>query len=274
MPEYIEYQGARIPLSKGNRVPRDLYNLPDDEIDDFAAGTWFDGDGTVFEPGSFGSGVPYGDRLPVLGIEECKDRTEWAEAHNATLFDVAKRHKIPCKNQGSRPFCWGYGACTAYELNYAARYDRYVELSPDLTCAEATGGRSRGGWANEFLKVAEKRGIAPQSMVQRQTLRYRDYDTPEINAERQKYKPTEWVDYRRGDSAALRSACVSNIASGIGLMVWGHLMAVAGWTYNEKHGELWLIRNSHSSRFGNDGWYFTDNAGMSSNGGGSAVLVA
>ena len=271
MPDYIDYCGARIPVHTGKSA-RGLYNLPDDEIDHFRNGTNFTEDGSLFVEGE-GFGTPFEERMPTIPLAEAKERAEFLEANGATLFDVARRLNIPCKNQNGLPFCWGYGALTAYELNYAGRYNRYTELSADLTCAEATGGRSRGGWANEFLKVAEKRGIAPQSMVKHHDRNFRKYDTPEVNAERAKYIPTEWLDFKRGDMDALRSCLVSNIAAGMGLMWWGHLVAFAGWTWRPKYGELWLYRNSHSKRFGNDGWAFCT-TGPATHGGGSAVLVA
>lgn len=270
MPDFIDYCGDRIPLHTGNSA-RGLYNMPDDQIDHFRNGTLFTEEGDLYQGEGFGT--DYGDRMPLIDVKEARERAEFSEASGATLYQLAKRFEVPCKNQNGLPFCWGYGACTAYELNYLARYNRYVELSPDLTCAEATGGRSRGGWASEFFDVAEKRGIAPQSMVKRHDRNFRAYDTPEINAERAKYIPTDWLNFKRGDMAALRSALVSNIAGGMGLMWWGHLVAFAGWTWREKYGELWLYRNSHDKRFGKDGWAFCT-TGPATHGGGSAVLVA
>lgn len=270
MPDYIEYCGHRIPVHTGKSA-RGLYNLPDSDIDHFRCGTKFTEEGDLFEGEPPGSA--YGDRMPMFDLQECKERAEFAEAHDATIFSMWARLVRACKNQNGWPFCWGYGGCTAYEWNWCLRHGFWTDLSPEVTCLEATGGRIRGGWAKEWFEAAEKNGIVPQSMVTPRDRRQHRTVSAEAQEARKQYVPDEVVHFRRGDMDSLRSSLVSNIASGIGLMWWGHLVAFGGWTWREKYGGLWLYQNSHSDRFGMKGWAFTTD-GPATHGGGSALLVA
>ncbi len=169
--------------------------------------------------------------------------------------------------------CWGYGACSALEAALLVAGRPYVQLSPESVCAPVTGGRSRGGWAKEWLEYALKHGVAKQSTWKPHDRNYRSYDTPEIREERKEAMPLEVVHIRSGDMHALLSASVTNQASGIGLMWWGHLIMFGLPYFHDKYGWLYGERNSHGSRFGYKGWLFHTEA-SARHGGGSIVRVA
>lgn len=74
-----------------------------------------------------------------------------------------------------------------------------------------------------------------------------------------------------GDMLALQSILASNFAAGVGLMFWGHLVAVSGLTFSDKLGPLYLFRNSHGKNFGVEGWCFMTEF-VANHGGGTVIM--
>lgn len=266
--EYVDYDGHRIPICTGKSA-RAFYNMPQDEIDRLKCGTEFDEDGDCTQ----GFGTPFEEAFGYVDEHECKERAEYLMRNQASILHLFEEHNVPCKYQNGLPYCWGYGACSALEAALLVAGRPYVQLSPESVCAPVTGGRSRGGWAKEWLEYALKHGVAKQSTWKPHDRNYRSYDTPEIREERKEAMPLEVVHIRSGDMHALLSASVTNQASGIGLMWWGHLIMFGLPYFHDKYGWLYGERNSHGSRFGYKGWLFHTEA-SARHGGGSIVRVA
>lgn len=260
----------RIPVMTGKSA-RAFYNLPDDEIDRLRCGTKFTNDGECMDPDGF-RGSPFESRFQRFDDQECRERAEFLEQNEASILHLFEDNKVPVKNQNGHGYCWGYGAASAYEANRLVAGSEYVELNPHSVCSEVKRGRDQGGWANEFLRHAQEAGVVPASHWRAHDRNYRAYDTPEVRAERSKYKPDEWVDIPRGDMPALRSLLASNFGCGMGLMWWGHLVAFLAVTWSDKHGWLYLQRNSHGPRFGWNG-YCWHSESSARHGGGSTVMT-
>ena len=218
--KYHEYDGVKIPVMEGKSA-RSFYNLPDEEIDKQRCDTWFNEGGDCMEPGGF-RGTAFEDAFEYLSDDECRELVEIQKKNRSGLFHLFRDHKVPVKNQGPNGYCWGYGACTAYEAALLVRDRDYTELSPDSVCAPVKRGRDQGGWASEFLEYADDHGIAPQTMWKKHDRNYRKYDTPEVNEARKEFIPDEWVNLKRGDMQAVRTLLATNNGCGLGLMWWYH----------------------------------------------------
>ena len=268
--DYHVYDGMRIPVMTGENA-RAFYNLRDDEIDRLRCGTLFTSDGDCMGPGGF-FGTPFESRFTPLSDQECRERAEFAERNKASLLHLFEVNNVPVKNQNGHGYCWAYGAVSAYEANRLAQGMPYVELNPHSVAAPVKRGRDQGGWASEALRYAQESGIVTAATWKGHDRDYRRYETAEVKAERDLYKPTEWVDIPRGDMPALRSLLVSNFACGMGLMWWRHLIAFLAASWSDKHGWLYLQRNSHGPNFGWKG-YCWHNESSATHGGGSVVMA-
>lgn len=267
--QFHEYAGVRIPVMT-SKSARPFYNLPDSEIDKMRGGTLFTDEGECFEPGGF-RGTAFEDRFSYLDEREIRERAEFLEREGASIFHLFRDHKVPVKNQGPNGYCWAYGTCTAMEANRLVRGFDYVELSADSVAAPVKRGRDQGGWGTEFYEYATIHGVAPQSMWKLHDRGYKKYETAEVEAERSKYVPEESIDMKPGDMLALQSILASNFAAGVGLMFWGHLVAVSGLTFSDKLGPLYLFRNSHGKNFGVEGWCFMTEF-VANHGGGTVIM--
>lgn len=268
--DFHEYGGVRIPVMTGKSA-RAFYNLPDDEIDKLRCGTDFDEFGSCLEQG-FGS-TPFADKFTYLDEQETRERAEFLERTEASIFHLFNQHKVPCKDQNGHGYCWGYGTETAREANWLVRGGQYIEFNPHSVCAPVKNGRDQGGWGSDYWKYANTVGVLPASIYKGHDRDFRKYDTPENNAIRAKYRHGEAVELPRGDMPALRSIAASNMGAGVGWMWWSHLIAVLGVSYSDKLGWLYLFRNSHSSRFALDGWCFATES-VATHGGGTVILTA
>ena len=169
--------------------------------------------------------------------------------------------------------CWSYGAISAVEANRLVQGIPYLEFSPHSVAAGHMKGADRGGWASMALEWAQKYGIVPDSMWPKHSRNHRLWDQSNIAEEAAKYKPLEWVNIPEGDMQALRSLLAMNMACGMGLMWWGHLIMFGIIDWSDKYGWLYGQRNSHGPNFGASGWAFHTEA-SAKHGGGSTVLVA
>lgn len=268
--DFHQYAGVRIPVMTGKSA-RAFYNLPDSEIDKLRCGTNFDDDGRCLEQG-FGA-TPFEDRFKYLDEKQIREQAEFLERESASIFALFREHNVPVKNQNGHGYCWGYGTETAREGNWLVRNKEYIEFNPHSVCAPVKNGRDQGGWGSDYWKYAHETGVLPASVWKGHDRDFRSYDTPENNALRAKYRHGEAVELPRGDMHALQSVLASNFGAGVGLMWWGHLVGFLGLSFSDKHGPLYLFRNSHGPNFGVEGWCFATEP-VATHGGGTVILTA
>lgn len=271
--QYHTYDGLKIPVLTSTRRSElnRLYNMPQDEIDRMRCDTLFTDDGDCMEPGGF-RGVSMEDAgLPRFDDQEIRERLEFQKRERAGIAHLFRDHKVPAWHQNGHGYCWGYGAARALLAALLVEGLSFRDLDPHPTCAYAKGGRDVGGWASDFLKAADKVGVALAGMLPRHSLNPRNILKPEV--QETAVKPLEWVNIPRGDMPALRSLLVTNNAAGMGRMWWGHLYADIALDWSDKLGWLYLGDNSHGRRFGLNGWFW-QTEDVARHGGGSTVRVA
>lgn len=268
---YHKYGGVRIPVITGKSA-RAAYNLPDDQIDQLRCDTLFDGDGDCRGDGF--RGTPFeSSGIPVLDEQECKERAEFLEREKASILHLFEANAVPVKDQNGHGYCWAYGAISALEAAWLVSGRAYRELDPHSIASYVKNGRDQGGWANQALKPATDMGVVPAGVWPRHSRNHRLWNQQEIRDAAKPYRPLEWVDIPRGDMPILRSLLCSNMACGMGLMWWGHLIMFGVAAWSDRFGWLYGQRNSHGPRFGWKGWAFHTEA-SARHGGGSTVRVA
>lgn len=269
MPDIHVYDRFKIPLTNATstRQINALYNMSPDEIDELRCGT----EG-VWEPGGF-RGVPFDSVFDRLSDQECKEIIEFKKATGCSAIHLITDEHVPCKDQNGHGYCWAYGAISAYEYGRILQRLPYVRLSPHSVAAGYMKGADRGGWASMAFEWASKYGVVPDDLWPRHSRNYRLWDQPEIAEAAAQFKPFETVEIEPGDMQAVRTAMCKGLALGLGLMWWGHLLAFLELDWDPQLGWLYLERNSHTSRYGNDGfaWHTERSA---KHGGGSVVIVA
>ena len=163
--------------------------------------------------------------LPLIPRSEWADRIQEMEQTKSRLTDLGKQHGITVKSQDGIGYCWAFGTVTACEYARARMGLPHVELSATSVAGPIKNYADRGGWGKEAFDYIVPKGIAPTSMwPEVPTGRNPRYDTPESQAERQKFRFTEWFEIRRGDFDALMTALLNRMPAAIGLNWWGHLV--------------------------------------------------
>lgn len=269
MADIHQYGRHKIPLTNATstRQINALYNMRPDEIDDLRAGMI-----GPHEPGGF-RGVPFTSRFDYLTDAECKEIIEFKKAKAASALDLMIAAGVPCKDQNGHGYCWAYGAISAVEISRLMQGLPYIEFSPHSVAAGYMRGADRGGWASMAYEWAQEHGIVPDSLWPKHSRNHRLWSQSDIASAAAQYKPLEVVDIEKGDMQAVRTINCLGLACGLGLMWWGHLLCFLEVDWDPKLGWLYLERNSHTSRYGNDGYaWHTERSAK--HGGGSVCIVA
>lgn len=178
---------------------------------------------------------PYGSLrtsfdIPTIPRNEWRDRIEQKEKDRATLTEMMIHGGVQIKNQGSLPYCWIFGVTTAVEAGRAMAGLKHVSLSPASVGAKIKNWRSVGGWGSEGLEWGRQNGWVPSSLWPDASLN-RSNDNAAANAEREKYKVTEFYDIvnirsqrPRDRFERLATALLLGIPTACGYNWWGHLV--------------------------------------------------
>lgn len=181
--------------------------LPDD-ISQVAPGN--DGyeprDWTAHPLGGTGFAAPF--NLPEIPRNEWRDRIQHLKANKLRLLDLCEAKGVKPKHQGRTSTCWAYSVTMAQEVGRAADNQDHVPLSPASIAALITGYRDQGGWCSKALEAGAGTGWVPESLWPGTAVTARQYNTPQANAEREKYKATHWLDIDPRDSVSQIVACL------------------------------------------------------------------
>lgn len=272
MVAYHKYDGDKIPIITRKNGHRALYNMSPDEIDRMRCDTVFSEDGECMEPGGFQAADFESSGIKRLSEDEIREAVEYQKKNRSSLYHLLKDLKAPCEHQNGHGYCWAYGLVAALVAAIAFSLRRFVRLDAHSVAAGYMKGRDRGGWASMALEWIAKYGVVPFGVWPKHSRNHRLWEKAEIKEAAAKFRAPETFNIRSGDMQALDSCLAANIACGMGLMWWGHLVCFYAVDYSPEHGKLRLMRNSHGSRFGRDGWAWVAES-PARHGGGSAVRV-
>lgn len=269
--KFFDYGGLKIPIME-SKSANPFYNLSQDEIDKLRCGTLFSKrDGCV--RGKF-QGPSVEDEFSILTDAQVKSRVEFIIANKASIAHMMVDANVPCKDQNGHGFCWMYGCVSAVEGNRLVQGLPYTQLNPHTAAAGRTGGRDRGGFSDEGFEWLQDRGCVPSSIYSGHSLRESDsiWDDAEAAAAAAEYQVLDWAVFKNGDMVSLRSTLADLKASAIGLSWWGHMVVFVGLALHPDLGWIYLIRNSHGSKFGNNGFCFLTESVAKHMGGGVALV--
>lgn len=232
---------------------------PSDLIDGRHGGKGWEPRDFAAEPfGSMSLAVPLD--IPLIPRDEWDERIKDMEATKTRLTDLCDAAGLVVKNQQMTNYCWINAPVHLLEVLRVAQGQEYVSLSP-ASCggpitnyANARGNPAGvGGWGTKGLKYLAEKGAAPSHLWPDNTIDKR-LDTAAANAERPKYRVTEWYDVQPGSFDAVMTCLLLRIPVAIGLSWWGHEVSAVDPVKLDGRGQYGAtIDNSWGKQWGKNG---------------------
>lgn len=155
-------------------------------------------------------------------------RSEWS-ARLAEQVEKQSRvsdfQNFPPHDQDGLPTCWANGPAHAATTQRVIQGLPYVELSSNSIAVPISGGRS-GGWEGEALKYAVKHGFASVALWNNNDLNRRLNTDPNVIADRENYKPLEWVDCGN-DYDAYVTCALLGMPMAVAYNDWSHVVSLS-----------------------------------------------
>lgn len=189
-------------------------------------------------------GVPvFEDSFTAFSRQEIMDRAVALDEQEGQVCDLIDYQP---KNQNGLPYCWIYGCVGALEATRRVRGLPYEELSPESAGGPITGYRSRGGYGEEGLRYLSATGCCRQSLWPKQKIGSQANITPEVKADYEHHRITEWFDCQTGNVEQLWTMLVLGFPCPLGLDWWGHLIFACGVAVDRQANKIvgTTIRNS------------------------------
>lgn len=186
----------------------------------------------------------------LIPESEWRDRSAQQWKDESTLWHLTKG-EVPRKNQEQTNYCWINAPTWCTEAARCVMGLTYVELSPASVGGPIKGYRNQGGWGTEGLQYIADHGIVPASLWPCNAISAR-YNTAEANAERAKYRVTEWDDVPADSWKHLISMMLQNKPVAIGLDWWSHEVSAVAVVWEDNDWSL-IIANSWGD-WGDDGF--------------------
>lgn len=180
-------------------------------------------DYSLHPEGSFAAPFP----MPSVPRGEWRDRIEEIDKSGSSLRKLAEQAGMKPKNQQQTNYCWINAPVAGSELVRVYSGYPYVELSPASCGAKIKNFRNVGGWGSEGLKYIVEHGVTPASIWPCNAID-RKYDTPASDAERAKYRVTEWWELQERNFDQLMTCLLLGCPVAIGLNWWGHEVLAVG----------------------------------------------
>ena len=171
----------------------------------------------AFPEGVFADPLP----LPLIPRSEWRDRIEQMDREKRWPKDHKIAAGFKSLNQSSTNYCWINAPVQCVHYVRAMQGETHVPLSPASVGAPLKNYRNVGGWGSQGLLYMIDHGVAPQSLWPPNAID-RKYNTPEVQAERQKYKVDEWWELKQRSFDQLMTCLLLGYPVAIGLNWWRH----------------------------------------------------
>jgi len=191
--------------------------------------------------------------FPTIPRSEWVERIKTKEKTKSRISDIADQAGVKIKNQGNTNFCWCNAPVTCLELIRAVQGEPYVELSPASVACPINGFVNQGGWGTRALKYLMEHGAVPSRLWPSNAIS-REFDDAEANAERKKFRVSEWYDLEPGNFDQLATALLLGFPTAIGLSWWSHEVTAVELVKLDGDGRFGvLIQNSWGYDYGDRG---------------------
>lgn len=181
-------------------------NLPDDITQVAPGPDGYEPRDWVEHPlGGTGFAAPF--NLPEIPQSEWDDRINEQEKNGTGIEAICRVKGWRPKHQGRTSLCWMYSVTMAQEAGRCIDNQEHVPLSPASVAAYITGFKNRGGWCSKALEGGSTIGWSTEELWPGTAVTGRQYNTPEANAVREKYKATHWLDLQPRSNEQV-AACV------------------------------------------------------------------
>ncbi len=151
-------------------------------------------------------------------------RSEWVdrilEGKGTFLHDLTAGI-LPPHDQGTTNFCWAHGSVRAVEALRVYQGQSPLILSAESVAVPVTGGRNRGGSAEEALEQLSKFGCCRQEFWPNNDLNIRHAKTG-WEADAIDHVILKWADIENFEDQV--TLALHRIPVAIGLDWWGHLV--------------------------------------------------
>ena len=189
--------------------------------------------------------------LPLIKGSERDDLIEAQEKSKTTIPDLCDAAGLKVKNQASTNFCWINAPVHILEVDRVIQGEEYVELSPASVGSIIMNFRNRGGSGVVGMEWMAEHGCVPARLWPCNAIS-KQYDTPEADAERAKYKPLEYYDLDPRDEDAIISCILQGKAVSVGVPSWSHEVTLSA-VLKRGNGYDFIFDNSWDTSYGTNG---------------------
>lgn len=191
---------------------------------------------------------PYSSGFDVEPFDDAADRFRQAEKDETDNITFLRENGIGPKDQDGINYCWINAPIWAFEFTRAKMGLPRVKLSSASVGCKIKNFKNVGGWGTQGLDYLVEHGAVPDAMWPNNALD-RKYDTAEADAERPRYKGTEFYELKPKDLRQLDTALLMGLVVPVGLSWWGHEVTIV---WKDSQGN-YIHMNSWGEKYGDKG---------------------
>lgn len=169
--------------------------------------------------GSLSFAAPF--PIPVIPRHEWADRIEELTRTKRLLSDLLQRRNIAVKHQQRTKYCWINCTLDAAAILRVVQGEPYVELSAASVGGPMLKYQDRGYSVTTGMQWFAEHGAAPVELWPNAAIDRR-YATPQVAAERQKYRLLEWWELQPRNFDQKMTCLLLRLPVPCGYSWWGH----------------------------------------------------